>query len=192
MKKKLLIKKSFYKLLILLLFTICILETRIDISAKQKDVTNSVANKKDIEELVQIFNTPCGYTLNELMKKGRTKNFDFSKTSDRRKILNLCYEEIYDKTISKYTLSMRMFDKNTTGVHLLVGEWGSSGPQINIKNIYKISSNNLKVVASVNWYNSVNDSSKKIGAVRIYLKKNENTYYGYIVESMKLEKTANT
>lgn len=183
--------KLLYKLILAFFVFICIIFFRITVHAEQKEVTNSISGKKDIEELVQIFTTPCGYNLTELMKKGRSKNFDFSKTSDRRKILNLCYEEIYDKAINEYTLSMRMFDKNTSNIDLLIGDWGSSGPQIKIIKIYKISSNKYKVLSKINWYDSANISSKKIGTMRLYLTKNADSYYGYIVKSMKLKKTAN-
>lgn len=99
--------------------------------------------------------------MNELIKKEKTQKFDFSIAADRRKILNLCFEEIYNHSLSEYTLSMRMFDKNTTGINLFIGEWGISGPQIKIKNIYKISPKKYKVIAIVNWYNSENNFLRK-------------------------------
>ena len=46
------------------------------------------------------------------------------------------------------------------------------------------------MVANVNWYNSDDNSSKKIGRLRLYLKKDTNSYYGYIAKSMKLEKVS--
>ena len=122
------------------------------------------------------------------MKKGRTKKYDFSKASDRRNILNLCYEEIY--SVGERVVSIRMFGENTNNIDLLVGDWGVAGPIIVIKKIYKIDSKKYKVVANVNWYNSDDNSSKKIGRLRLYLKKDTNSYYGYIAKSMKLEKVS--
>lgn len=182
------LSKKLVSVLIICCFIIPIINAHIYTQAQTKDVTNSVSGKKDIKELTQILATPCGYDLTQLMKIGRMKKYDFSKASDRRKILNLCYDEIY--YVGERVVSIRVFGENTNDLELFIGDWGLAGPEIVIKKIYKIDSNKYKVVANVNWYNSDDGSSKKIGKLRLYLKKDTNSYYGYIAKSMKLEKVA--
>ena len=188
MRKENLSKKILCTFIIICYFMVPVINVHIDVQAQTKDVTDTVSGKEDIKELTQMFSTPCGYDLTQLMKKGRTKKYDFSKVSDRRNILNLCYDEIY--SVGERVISIRMFGKNTYDLELSIGDWGIAGPKIVIKKIYKINSNKYKVVANVNWYNSNNDSSKKIGKLRLYLNKDTNSYYGYIAKSMKLEKVA--
>lgn len=188
MKKEKLLNKIICAFVIICCCITPVINADFRVQAKTKDVTNTVSGKNDIKELTQILATPCGYDLTELMKKGRTKKYDFSKASDRRNILNLCYEEIY--SVGERVVSIRMFGENTNNIDLLVGDWGVAGPIIVIKKIYKIDSKKYKVVANVNWYNSDDNSSKKIGRLRLYLKKDTNSYYGYIAKSMKLEKVS--
>ncbi len=189
MKKEKLLNKIICAFVIICCCIIPVINADFRVQAKIKDVTNTVSGKNDIKELTQILATPCGYDLTQLMKKGRTKKYDFSKESDRRNILNLCYDEIY--SLGERVVSIRMFGENTNDIELLVGDWGTAGPEIIIKKIYKSNSNKYKVVANVNWYNTDDNSSKKIGSLRLYLKKDPNSYYGYIVQSMKLQKVAN-
>ncbi len=188
MKKENLSKKIICTFIIICCFVVPVLNVHIDLQAQTKDVTNFVSGKKDIKELTQILATPCGYDLTELMKVGRTKKYDFSKASDRRNILNLCYDEIY--SVGERVVSIRMFGKNTNDIELLMGDWGCSWPEIKINKIYKMSSNRYKIVANINWYDESENSSKKIGKLRLYLNKDTNSYYGYIAKSMKLEKVA--
>ena len=188
MKKEKLLNKIICAFVIICCFITPVINANTRVQAQTKDVTNTVSGKNDIKELTRILATPCGYDLTELMKKGRTKKYDFSKASDRRNILNLCYEEIY--SVGERVVSIRMFGENTNDIDLLVGDWGCSWPEIKINKIYKMSSNKYKVSANVNWYDESENSSKKIGKLRLYLKKDSNSYYGYIAKSMKLKKVA--
>lgn len=188
-------KTNIFKRIICIVIIVCCFTSiigipRIKTYSKVKDVTNTISGKNDIKELVQCFNTPCGYDLTQLMKKGRTKKYSFSKASDRRNILNLCYEEIYNQGVGERATSIRLFGKTTSNIDLLIGDWGCAWPEIKIKKIYKTSSYNYKIVANINWFEEEKNASKKIGSLRLYLKKDSNSYYGYIVKSMKLKKIA--
>lgn len=125
------------------------------------------------------------------MQTGRTKSFDFSNKEDRKDILDLCYGEIFDKTITDRVLSLRIFGKTTPQIKFLKGNWGIAWPNNKIRKIYKISSDKYKVVLNINWFNTETNISKRIGKAHLYLKKDPNSYYGYIVRSMKLKKIAN-
>ena len=57
------------------------------------------------------------------MIQGEERGYKFSNASARQHILNLAYEEIYDKKIDEYELSKRLFGVKTSNVNPLIGNW---------------------------------------------------------------------
>jgi len=123
------------------------------------------------------------------MVQGQETGYKFSNANARRHILNLSYEEIW-KT-NKITVSKRLFGVSTSNINLKIGQWGCSWPIIKVRNIYKITSNKYKIKTNLVWYDEQQDTYTKVGEVNFSLKKKSNTYYGYIVKSLKIIKTSN-
>lgn len=193
MQNKLLKRLSkFWIALFLMFVTITAIPVRS--YAKTKDVTNSISSqdKKSIKKLVKCFATPCGYDLAERsMVEGETTGYKFSKASTRRHVLNLSFDEIYVRKVNENELSKRLFGVDTSNINLLMGQWGSSCPIIKAKNIFKLSSSKYKVKTNLVWYDQEKNTYTKVGEVDFTLKKKPNTYYGYIVKSLKITKTSN-
>lgn len=190
MQKKLLKQLSIFLGVFFLIFIT--ITTPVQSYAKEKNVTDSISShdKKNIKKLAKCFSTPCGYDLTERgMVEGETIGYKFSKASTRQHIIKLSWEEIEDQNISKNELSKRLFGVSTPNIKLLIGQWGSSGPIIKIKYIYKISSYKYKIKTNLVWYDPIENTKTKVGEVDFTLKKKQNTYYGYIVKSLNITKT---
>lgn len=171
------------------------------IKAGARDVTKSIPKHHNIRVVSEYFRTLCGYDLLELeekMKIGQKKKYDFSKESTRRYALNRCFNELNSQIyagIDVKTLSKQIFGKSTTKVSFIEGDWGLAGPKIKIKKIYKQTLGKYTVKADVDWvvkndFNNEIADSYQIGEVEINFKKKPKSYYGYIVKSMILKKVS--
>ena len=125
------------------------------------------------------------------MIQGEERGYKFSNASARQHILNLAYEEIYDQKIDEYELSKRLFGVKTSNVNPLIGNWGLSWPVIRLKYIDRLSSNKYKIKTSLVWHDAEHDTNTKAGEVVFTIKKKPNSYYGYVVKSLKIIKTSN-
>lgn len=153
----------------------------------EKDVTNTIAGKKKIRALVSCLETPCGYALLYKMKAGKTKTYDFSKASARRYVTNMC--SAYYPRISANTVSKRLFGKSTSKLKEFLGDWGTAWPKIKVKKIYRLSSKKYRVDAQILWVEE-DVGRSQIGTLKVYLKKEPKSYYGYTMASMTLKNTA--
>lgn len=196
MKKKSAIKRIICMLLIVCCTATCFNASMVKAQAA-KDITNSATF--NIRALCDYFPSVCGYDLIYKMKIGQKKKYNFAKASTRRHTIFCDWIEFTiqsGKSIDPNIVSKRVFGKGTSKINTLGGQWGMAYPTIKVKKICKLSSTKYKVKANVNWEwePGVSDNgiagSRKIGDLRITLKKKPKSYYGYIVKSMALKKVS--
>lgn len=161
------------------------------VSVQAKSLKVSAKEKKSIKKICQEFTTFLGLQLideNEDTKipvgKSTTWKFqDWGKENLKYKYnmtAALCYME--GRTPAKRVFGIKAF--YTTPV---TGDWGSAGPNLAVKSMTKKSSARYTANGDVMWVSEV-DASKKLGTVTFTLKKKKNTYYGFVVKSVKIKK----
>ena len=123
------------------------------------------------------------------MIQGEETGYKFSNASERRHILNLNYDKIYET--GKDIFSKRLFGVETSNITPKIGQWGTSYPVIKVKSIYKSSTGKYKINTNLVWHNSEYETNTKVGEVDFIIKKKPNSYYGYVVKSLKIIKTSN-
>ena len=74
---------------------------------------------------------------------------------------------------------------------MVIGNWGLSWPVIRLKYIGRLSSNKYKIKTNLVWHDAEHDTNTKAGEVDFIIKKKPNSYYGYVVKSLKIIKTSN-
>ena len=194
MKQKSILKRILCMLLIICCTVTCFNGSMVQTHAA-KDITNTATH--NIRALCGFFPSTCGGDLIDngaaTMKIGQKKKYNFSKASTRRRTIERDFREFTSQSdigIGPNAMSKRVFGKSTSKINIQGFDWGDSWPTIEVKKIYKLSSEKYKVKANVNWNEYGKMTIHKIGDLTINLKKKSKSYYGYIVKSMTLKKVA--
>lgn len=127
------------------------------------------------------------------MYSGQTRTFDFSKVSTRRYFIKhyaLSRQLNYFlPNISANEVSKRYFGVGTSKVKLIEGEIGDSHPSIGYGEYANLYKNGSKYISEFGFYeidDNNNYSFDVTGTVTIIMKKKVNSYYGWVVKSIRL------
>lgn len=192
--------KRNYKILLAICLAFMVTFTTVNLIPIQANAASiSTKDKKKMRNLSYNFLDFVGFTVLDSSKKSFTKNYNFSKESDRRKMFSyspLCYKSSkffgYKKNVLKSNISKNLFGKSTTAPNLKIsGEWGEEGPAFKFQSYKKINKTTYKVTAKL--YDTIvgypDLKWKLVGKVVFDLKKNSKSKYGYVVKSLKIYKT---
>ncbi len=158
------------------------------------DITSTSADTQKIKQIAGFFELFSGISITQ-MDTGEKDLYKFSNAAVRRDALKYI---TYDATdtwpvvpSTEQIWSNYLFGTNTDNLQgLSGGDWGDSYPSL--ENIHFLQKNKSKfyIDADVFWIDSENLTSKKVGQIRLVLKKDLSAYFGYLVVSFQVLKTA--
>lgn len=192
--------KRNFKILLAMCLAFMVTFTTVNFVPIQVNAATSVSakEKKKMRNLSYNFIDFVGFTVLDNNKKSFTKNYNFTKSSDRKKMFSyspVCYKSAKffgaKKNVLKTNMSKNLFGKSTTAPNLKIsGDWGEESPEFKFKSYKKINKSTYKV--TVKLYDTIfypSKKSKAVGDVTFNLKKNSKSKYGYVVQSLKVHKT---
>ena len=146
----------------------------------------SSSQKSKIKSLVS--NTlPLTMCTNMSIKKGNKKSFDFSKASDRKKVLYGLYGETSAKDL--FGVSMKPVTDDTGKYYgKYYADTGDAYFMFKNFKYNSIGNNSYRVTANFNY--KLESKSGSIGKVTFRVKKNSDSKYGFILKKMNVKRTS--
>lgn len=159
--------------------------------ANAKDVTNTISGKTKIVKLCKEFTNFAGYQQAYVMTKGETSVYAFTKADLRRKML-----QYYQSSTPASAKKLKQASKDLFGVPTsklmdqIVGDWGTSGPEIKVTKIEKTSKKKYKVKANLYWVDFMTSDHvrTKNAKLTFQIQKSNASKYGYIIKKLTIEK----
>lgn len=198
--------KKFSKILLATCLAFIVAFTTVSTIPIQVNAATSVSSKekKKMRNLSYYFLDFVGFTVLESSKESFTKTYNFSKESDRKKMISYtprCYKSSKffgnKKNVLKKNISYNLFGKKTSAPNLkMSGEWGGESPEFKFKSYKKVNKKTYTMTVKLydkiwgEYYDSA-DIRVPVGTVTFTLKKNSSAKYGYVVTKLKLHKTNN-
>lgn len=183
-------KKFVYVLLFFLMAAVVGVAPKQEVHAAKKNVTKTFKDKKKVNKLVGEFRDLLGYYSVYGVKKGKSKSFDYSKDSHRRKMMEYTYFKHMDLSSKKQkSLSKKLFGKSISKkVTQTMGDWGCYWPVLKVSKIYKYSKTKYQVNVTVYFDDDMGERTKE-GTAVFTLKKSKNAKYDYYVTKVKITST---
>lgn len=157
--------------------------------AASTDVTQTIKDRDKINSLGTEFQDFVGFCVFYEMGINEKLTFDFSKSTNRQKMLKYTYwnhGKLNKKQQDK--LSKQIFGTSTSKmVKQVIGDWGCSWPKIQISKIYKISGKKYQVKGKL--FEIMEEGNKTKKATLIFdLKKDSKGKFGYIVKKLTIKR----
>ena len=191
--------KRNFKILLAICLAFMVTFTTVNFIPMQANAASiSAKDKSKMKDLSENFKNFVSHIALSSSKKSFTKNYNFSKQSDRKTMLSYspsCYKSAKilggKKDVLKANISKNLFGKTTATPKLkMTGDWGENYPELKFKSYKKVSKNTYKVTAKMYYIVQYPSRKEKLmGDVTFNLKKNSKSKYGYVVQSLKIHKT---
>lgn len=142
-------------------------------------------DQKQMKKLSNAFLNSIGCELCYEMKEKETKEFDFSKAADRKRIgAKVLFEDGADAD----TTSRRVFGVKTKGLKLQPGDWGTAWPELKKIKIEQGKDGLYEIRAKVVWVDFEENTVTPLGTVTVQAEEKEGAYFGFVARSMKITK----
>ena len=147
----------------------------------------SKAEQKQMKKLSNALINSIGYELLYEMEAEETKEFDFSKASDRKAIGQFV---IFNTETDADTTSKRVFGVKTKGLKIQLGDWGMAWPELRAIKIQPAKDGIYEISAKVKWVDDEENKVTQIGTVTIQAEEKEGAYFGFVAKNLKITKAA--